>query len=78
MAAYGFARLRLETSTKKRDPDDLGLRDGLHPIVEFALGFAARDFDGADHPTLDHFPNIAGVVVLHDSNEEIKSESERG
>lgn len=73
MAASGLARLRSETSAEMLDLDDLGLRRGLHPVVEFALGLSARRGDDADFDTPDSLRDIAGVVVLRDDDNEISS-----
>jgi len=70
MAAFGIARLRGQSSPEPGDPDALGLRQGLHPMVEFALGLVARRGEGVDHPQSDEVPGIAGVVVLRDAEQE--------
>ncbi|QFS97415.1 hypothetical protein FIV06_08280 [Labrenzia sp. THAF191b] len=70
-AASGLARLRLTTSLEKLDPDYLGLRRGLHPMVEFALRIA----DGDDFTAMDDLPDIAGVVILRDTNEKTGSDA---
>lgn len=67
MAAFGLGRLRAATTREKRDLDGFGLREGLHPTVEIALGLAAQRADGTDFTAKDDLPNIAGVVILRDS-----------
>lgn len=70
MAAFGIAELRALSPRDAPDPDTLGLRQGLHPLVEFAIGVASLRGDRADHPEGDEVPGIAGVVVLKDAEEE--------
>lgn len=78
LAASGLARLGIATSPEGLDPDGPGLRSGLHPTVERALELARRRAEGGDIPARDDMPDIAGVVVLRDTKDEIKSNSERG
>ncbi len=75
LAAAAIARLSGATAVDARGPEDLGLREGLHPLVEFALGIAARRSDGVDNPEAENVPDIAGVVVLRDAKEMEKMRS---
>ncbi|HRO13210.1 DUF6615 family protein, partial [Amaricoccus sp.] len=67
MAAFGLARLRSLASREVHDLGDLGMRLGLHPTVAYALELTARRTDGGDFPARDDLPDIAGVVVLRDT-----------
>lgn len=67
LAASGIARLRGAIARDASDLEALGLRQGLHPLVEFALSIARRRADGIDDPEVDDVPGIAGVVVLQDA-----------
>ncbi len=67
LAASGIARLRGIIARDVPDSKASGLTRGLHPLVEFALGIAARRADA--HETVD-FPGIAGVVILQDGEKE--------
>lgn len=75
MVASGFLRLRSLASSEQPDSDTLGLLPGLHPIVERALGLAARRPDTDDLVAPDDIPDIAGVVVLWDTKEEFSLEN---
>ena len=67
MAASGIARLRSAIARDPRDGDALGLRDGLHPFVELALGFAERRVEDGEIFRVDKFAGIDGVLVLRDA-----------
>lgn len=69
LAAKSISRLLDAIARDVPDAEALGLRQGLHPLVEFALGIAARRADGGDAPKGDDVPGIAGVVVLQDAEE---------
>lgn len=66
LVAAATTRLLDSTAVEPRDPKDLVLREGLHPLVEIALEISARRGDGIDDLKVDDVPNIAGVVVLRD------------
>jgi hypothetical protein len=66
LAASGIARLRGNIPDGAPSAEALGLRQGLHPLVEYALGLTARRADGIDVPETADVPGIAGVVVLRD------------
>jgi len=72
MAAFGLGRLHYMTSRKRDKPDNLGLQEGLHPMVKFALELGARRGEGGDVLTEKYPLGIAGVVVLRDSSEKIE------
>lgn len=69
MVADALARLRSLTASETKGADASGLLQGLHPTIELALGLAARRADGADYLTPHDVPNIAGVVVLWDTQD---------
>jgi len=63
LAALGIAR-------EVPDPEMSGLTRGLPPLVEFALGIAARRADGVHAPDTVDFPGIGGVVTMQDGEKE--------
>lgn len=67
MAASGIARLRSAIAHDTRDGDALGLREGLHPLVERALGLAERRVEEGEIFGIDEFAGIDGVIVLRDA-----------
>ena len=67
MVASGIARLRVDSMGETPDPGTLGMRQGLHPMVRFAIDLAADRGDSIDYPESDEIPGIAGVVVLQDA-----------
>ncbi len=67
MAASGIALLREVYALDVGDPDARGLRQGLHPMVEFALGLASRRAEGIADTESKEIPGIAGVVVMRDA-----------
>lgn len=50
------------------DRDYVGLQEGLHPLVSRALDLAATRSDSGEDFDLDAPSNVAGVIVLKDSN----------
>lgn len=67
--AAALTRLRSSTLSEKDEPDASGFSLGLHPTVENALQLAARRTEGLDYMTPDDLPDIAGVIVLQDTEE---------
>lgn len=67
MAASGIARLRSAIARDTRDGDALGLREGLHPLVERALGLAEERVKEGNIFGIDEFAGIDGVIVLRDA-----------
>ncbi|MBB3034687.1 DUF6615 family protein [Alteriqipengyuania lutimaris] len=67
MAARSIARLRDPIERDRPDGGALGLRDGLHPLVELALGFADRRADDGEFAGIEKFSGIDGVLVLRDA-----------
>lgn len=66
LAASGIARLSAAIARETRDPQHLGLRQGLHPLVEHAIGAASLRAEGIDDIEVEGGTDIAGVVVLRD------------
>lgn len=77
LAASSIARLRGVLPDESYYPERFGLRQGLHPLVEYALGLAAHRADGIDTPETDGVSGIAGVVVLRDNDEKKEPDWER-
>lgn len=67
MSAFNIGRLRSAIARNPSDGDALGLRDGLHPIVELALGFAERRVEDGEIFGVEEFVGIDGVIVLRDA-----------
>lgn len=67
LVASGLRRLSGLAQEEASEPRDFGLRQGLHPAVVKALEFDDHEPDEVGSRTDPEFPNIAGVVVLEDS-----------
>jgi hypothetical protein len=69
LVASGLRRLRDLALGEQTGVSDSGVRQGLHPAVVQALAFEDREADEVESRTDREYPNIAGVVVIEDSEQ---------